>query len=132
MQDNEEHSLWELTWHRARAVSSGLTPTLLHSAGMGPSPGAPAATSAAPHDALPPLSDSAVHAESSAAVAESSAPTGLPEAPQESDNVSRDAIPRMEAGEAAVQSLPEQGALNEGRQADQSLERPGADTAGEF
>ena len=34
LQDAQGHSLWELTWHRAQAVSSGLTPALLASSGL--------------------------------------------------------------------------------------------------
>ena len=54
-QDSEGRALWDMTWHKARSISSGLTPQLLVSSGLdrperpesrgaaasGPGPGAP-------------------------------------------------------------------------------------------
>ena len=55
LQDSEGRALWDMTWHKARSISSGLTPQLLVSSGLdrperpefrgaaasGPGPGAP-------------------------------------------------------------------------------------------
>ena len=52
VQDSEGRALWDMTWHKARSISSGLTPQLLVASGLekpeprkaaptGPSPGAP-------------------------------------------------------------------------------------------
>ena len=35
MQDPEGHSLWDLTWYKAHAISANLTPSLLTESGLG-------------------------------------------------------------------------------------------------
>ena len=47
VQDAEGRNLWDLTWHKARGISSGLTPQLLASSGVQVTPAAPAPAS--PH-----------------------------------------------------------------------------------
>ena len=37
MQDSEGHSLWDLTWYKAHAISTNLTPSLLAESGLVPS-----------------------------------------------------------------------------------------------
>ena len=41
MQDAEGHNLWDMTWHRAYGVSSGLTPALLVPSGVAVKPASP-------------------------------------------------------------------------------------------
>ena len=45
MQDAEGRNLWDLTWHKARGISSGLTPQLLASSGVQVTPAVPAPAS---------------------------------------------------------------------------------------
>jgi len=66
VQDGEGNSLWELTWHRAHAVSSGLTPAILAESGL-----FTLAQPPPPADALPEVADPAP----AAAAAPSTTPT---------------------------------------------------------
>ncbi len=45
VQDAEGRNLWDLTWHKARGISSGLTPQLLASSGVQVTPAMPEPTS---------------------------------------------------------------------------------------
>lgn len=36
VQDPDGHSLWDLTWYKAHAISANLTPSLLAESGLGP------------------------------------------------------------------------------------------------
>ena len=67
MQDSEGHSLWDLTWYKAHAISANLTPSLLAESGLVPGPpavseGVPERESAATQQLRPPTLPEEEHA----------------------------------------------------------------------
>lgn len=122
MKDGEGNSLWELTWHKARAVSSGLTPALLQSAGVGPSIREPASPSAT-QNPRPAVDESARADESPSAAAD-------PQGPQ-LDERSRAAGPGADAASAARPFSSQQDAGQYDRQADGLSARHGDDSIAE-
>ena len=125
VQDAEGHNLWEMTWHRAYGVSSGLTPNLLIPSEVAVKPTSPVRgpESGQQQEQLPGSSSMVAGPSSPLATPNAASPPAdpMPGSPQTSPQAtSAPAVPPLEAPQAGTQPLPM--ALSASREQEPSLQ----------
>ena len=119
-QDSEGRALWDMTWHKARSISSGLTPQLLVSSGLD-RPERPESRGAAVNGAgpgAPPSSPSPAPGHQAPGPATQHSPAGMEEeeqsVQQEASGVSAQISSNESMGQHAYYFQPPVGAVQEG------------------